>query len=153
MINWDNFRLILIQVDDGLSGGVWSADYCRPVIRGWVMMGKWSGNFPSVTRSQYFNIFLPDSKVTKFGKNYAQADANGWPYQDLLAEISWKFQLKTLFCSVQTSDLAGIPICFLYSAQRPDDESCKFLTTLIQVGFFHEEIFNKLLYHKRTLKV
>ena len=51
------------------------------------MMGKWSGNFSNVTRSQYFNIFFPASKVTKFGKNYAQADANGWPYQDLLAEI------------------------------------------------------------------
>ena len=71
------------------------------------MMGKWSGNFPSVTRSQYFNIFFPASKVTKFGKNYAQADANGWPYQDLLAELSWKFKfnLKTLCCSVESRDL------------------------------------------------
>ena len=51
------------------------------------MMGKWSGNFSNLTRSQYFNIFLPDSKVTKLGKNYAQADANSWPYQDLLSEI------------------------------------------------------------------
>ena len=40
----------------------------------------------------------------------------------------------------------------LYRSQVGDDESCKFLTTLLQVGFSHEEIFNKLLYHKRTLK-
>ena len=39
----------------------------------------------------------------------------------------------------------------LYRSQVGDDESCKFLTTLLQVGFSHEEIFNKLLYHKRTL--
>ena len=100
---WDWFWSQLTDGFPGVCRVPCGADYCRAVIRGWVMMGKWSGNFSNVTRSQYFNIFLPGSKVTKLCKNYSQADANGWPYQDLLAEIYWKFLFYSELCALFSS--------------------------------------------------